>query len=200
MKRISTRLGILIIVVVAIVLFGGVFLWMQKSKTPAINVQSNTETADWKTYKSSLWNYEVKIPAEFKILPGQSSILGDDIDQMNFTDQDGYYYGFSAFARNADFILKDCTTKKDFYGDDMKTKEVNGNQFYAYADRRVGTGGRMSLVEGGIQSYLYTIHNGYCYIIEYTITPYSTPSVPISEAMTKFQLLEKIFSTFKFTK
>ena len=112
------------------------------------NVQSNSETTDWKTYQSNLWNYEIKLPVEFKILPGSASEgFGADIDQVQFTDQDGYFYNFSAFARNADFILRDCTTQKDFYGNDMKTKEVNGNQFYAYADRRVGTGGRMSLVE-----------------------------------------------------
>ena len=57
------KIWILIILIVILALIGGAFLWMQKSQTPMTNVQnSNTVTADWKTYSNAKYGFEIKYP------------------------------------------------------------------------------------------------------------------------------------------
>jgi len=75
-KRISTLVGIIIIVTVAIVAFVGVsaYQYFSKSQIPMTNVQpnpnsqnSNTETAGWKTYANTEYGFEIKYPPDSKI-------------------------------------------------------------------------------------------------------------------------------------
>lgn len=89
-KGISTLIGIIIIAVVAVVLFGAVFAYqyfVAKSKTPISNVQSNsntqttnTETVGWKTYVNSEYGFEITYPvagdvAERKNKDGSKTIV-----------------------------------------------------------------------------------------------------------------------------
>ena len=67
-KKTSTLIGILILVAVAIVLVGGAIVFF-KSQTPMTNDQlnpniqiSNTNIADWKTYKNDQYGFEFKYP------------------------------------------------------------------------------------------------------------------------------------------
>lgn len=202
MKKISTLAGILIIIATAIILFGGVFAWEKSNPKPETQ-NLNSETAGWKTYKSNIWDYEIKFPPTYEISPGFISTphTGSDIDNAHYTDQDGYHFGFAVFARNEDFIVRDCL--KDLTGNDIaKTKEVNGNTFYIFNEKEQGTGGRMALMLGGVSSEYNIMHNGYCYIVEYTMAPLTekTPLPSQSDANVRFKILDQIFSTFKFTK
>jgi len=90
-KQISTLVGVIIIVAVAVVLFGGVFAYQyfSKSQTPITNDQQNSntqtitdETAGWKTYTNDDWGIEFKYPEvlgepvlkEFNQISNESSL------------------------------------------------------------------------------------------------------------------------------
>jgi hypothetical protein len=70
-KGISTLVGITIIVVIAAILFGGVFVYQYfatKSQTSATNVQnSNVQTAGWKTYTNTQYGFEFQYPVNTTI-------------------------------------------------------------------------------------------------------------------------------------
>ena len=86
MKKVSTITGIIIIVAVAVIAVGGIFLYLQKfsvhiatqsvagGQTPVTNAQSNpnvqnsnTKTADWKTYKNDEYGFEIKYPYDWSM-------------------------------------------------------------------------------------------------------------------------------------
>ena len=71
-KGISTLVGIIIIIVVAIIFFGGVFAYQYLSKPQILitndqqnpNVQnSNSETATWKTYTNAQYGFSIQYPS-----------------------------------------------------------------------------------------------------------------------------------------
>ena len=67
-KRISSLVGIIIIVAVSIVLFGGVFAWQHFATKSQISINepqasSNTQNAEWKTYNK--FGIEFKYPQEW---------------------------------------------------------------------------------------------------------------------------------------
>ncbi|MCX6718687.1 MAG: hypothetical protein NTY81_03770 [Candidatus Staskawiczbacteria bacterium] len=76
-KGISTLVGIIIIIAIAIILFGGVFAWQyfatfatkaqQNSKFFGSSQKTNqiqTQTAGWKTYTNSQYGFSIKYPAD----------------------------------------------------------------------------------------------------------------------------------------
>lgn len=205
-KGISTLIVIIIAVAVVVVagFFANKYLVTPGPNNPhnpqKLTQNQNVQTADWKTFKSNIFDYEVKFPATYEILPGFVSTphSGSDTDTASYTNKD-YHFDFTVLARNEDFIMKDCL--KDLAGRNITdTKEVNGNTFYAIYDKKQGTGGRMALAEGAIESEYHIIHNGYCYIIRYTIVPINLDNLPKpTETNSQFEVLSQIFSTFKFT-
>lgn len=60
--KVPTSVGIIIIVVVAVVLFGGVFAY-----------QHFTKTAGWKTYKNTQYGFEFQYPNDFVVKPAVSN-------------------------------------------------------------------------------------------------------------------------------
>ena len=100
MKTISTRLGILIIVAVAIVLFGGVFAysWYANSKSETINPKqiqnSNTEIVDWKTYTNNEYGFEIKYPLGGTVLQIKEDELGNKTESPNQCTQISYESSF----------------------------------------------------------------------------------------------------------
>lgn len=75
-KGISTLVGIIIIIAVAVVAFGGVFVYqyfsIQKANNqPQIqsqqqNQNQNDQTAGWKTYRNDEYGFEIKYPQDWK--------------------------------------------------------------------------------------------------------------------------------------
>jgi hypothetical protein len=81
MKKVSTLVGIIIIIAVAVILFGGVFAYQyilksqQNSNFFASSQKTNqTQTVGWKTYKNNV--VEIKYPNNWKI--GQNYIIVGD--------------------------------------------------------------------------------------------------------------------------
>ncbi|MEK7562748.1 MAG: hypothetical protein AAB509_03665 [Patescibacteria group bacterium] len=64
-KGISTLIGIIIIVAVAIVAFGGIFVYQYFTVKPQPDIQT-AETAGWKTYTNTKYTFEIKYPDDFK--------------------------------------------------------------------------------------------------------------------------------------
>ena len=72
-KGISTPVGIIIIILVAVIVGGGILVWQQRligknlipTPTPEISIlptQTPDETSGWKTYKDDYYGYEFKYP------------------------------------------------------------------------------------------------------------------------------------------
>lgn len=74
-KKISTRIGILIIVI-CVFIFGGILAWQyyemakEKVETPGVEGPEGTvkdETADWETYRNEEYGYEMKYPKDWHV-------------------------------------------------------------------------------------------------------------------------------------
>jgi len=187
LKRIvSMPLAIGIICVSVIIIIGGIFAYNYFTKgTPPL--------VEWKTFRSDVYNYEIKYPVKFTV----ENTIDTDPDSIRYRGED-YTFSFAVFARNKDFLMERCL--KDSAGNALtKTKEINGSKFYTYTENKIGTGGRMALIEGAIQNEYHAIHNNYCYYITYTIIPENPENTSLNETQNRFELLNQIFSTFKFT-
>jgi hypothetical protein len=211
-KEISTFFGITVILSAAVIIFSGVFTYeyfgikeLDKMVDEHLAKQTtgfpikNLVTEGWKAYKSGTYDYEIEYPIRYETsennAPVSPGILGTDI--AGYVDKN-YDTNFQIFARNG-FVLDGCL--KDLSGENItKTVDINDNKFYAYVDQKRGTGGRMALAKNAIQSEYHIIHDNYCYIIIYTVTPTYPDSLSASELEQRVNELEKIFHTFKFTK
>ena len=163
-----------------------------------VSSQTNS-TASWRTYKSSTYDYEIKYPSEYDLSWNNSPVSKDvlGVDVASYINKN-YDINFQIFARNG-FVLDDCL--KDLSGKNItKVIAANGNNLYVYNDHEKGLGGRMALTEGAIRSEYHAIHNGYCYILTYTIDPTYPTSLSPSQMEEKVNTLDKVISTFKFTK
>jgi hypothetical protein len=114
-KGILTLAGIAIIVVAAVVLFGGVFAWQYFTK-PQINL--NTQTANWETYTNNEYGFEFNYP-------------GSKIEDLLATDDPSVLlrFGFSNYL--FDITKKDSVQQVDYdavhapYQTTTKVKEGN---------------------------------------------------------------------------
>jgi len=90
-KKISTLVGVIIIIIVAVILFGGIFAWQYLNKYPfatgpliendqqnqnqtqnlEINNSTENKITDWRTYSNSEYNFEIRLPIVkvFETLP-----------------------------------------------------------------------------------------------------------------------------------
>lgn len=65
--RQTTLIGIIIIVAVAVVLFGGLLAY-QYFTNPNLKIQNpTTQTADWKTYTNTQYGFELKYPSSWSL-------------------------------------------------------------------------------------------------------------------------------------
>jgi len=60
-KKVSTLVGVIIIIVAAVVLFGGIFTY-QYFSAKANNIQTTDQTVGWKTYTNTQYGFEVQYP------------------------------------------------------------------------------------------------------------------------------------------
>jgi len=65
-KGISTLVGVIIIIVVAIIAFGGVFAYQYFSVEPK-TVAKTDQTAGWKTYKNDDWGISFQYPSNWQV-------------------------------------------------------------------------------------------------------------------------------------
>lgn len=101
-KKISTPIGIAIILVCAVAVFGGVvgykFLWREREKggtspTEPLRTSIKDETTNWKTYENSAMKFSIKYPFGWEV--GEEKSRGDSasiyIDKIN----QGLYSGIN---------------------------------------------------------------------------------------------------------
>ena len=81
-KLIPTWLGILIIVLVAVLLFGGVFglqYYLNQNNTDFQNENNqNTETAGWQTYTNTEYGFEVSFPqrwSDYRVEKSENTVI-----------------------------------------------------------------------------------------------------------------------------
>jgi len=98
-KGISTLIGIIIIIAVAVVAFGGVFgyQYLTQSKE-AVNINNSSknnqtptdQTAGWKTYKNEQYGVEFKYPANFMASKGPRGFV--QIESPQESNSPAYWY------------------------------------------------------------------------------------------------------------
>ena len=195
MKKIFFGIGI-----IGVVAIGWLFI---SSRQMSLNnwggdVKNQKAAAGWRTHRSEEYGYEVQYPPAYQISSIGVAPDVSNIDRLSYED-DGYLYTIDIFARDADFIIKNCL--RDAAGDAIgKTVEVNGNAFYEIQDRAEGTGGRMALAIGSLASEYHVMHDNRCYVVSYIAAPKKGIQSDASGVNRIFGELEEIVSTFRFTR
>jgi hypothetical protein len=195
MKKISTLVGIIIIIVVAIIAFGGVFAYQyfSKSQTPITKSQtnSNVQTADWKTYTSGEYGFSFNYPADWSL---QTTAAGVSV----LTKQHEAYNVGSLNGSNIDFSVSACKLSDK---ECLATKQDLDKTFSSYSSAQNtallvdGVSGHQ-WVEGSDQyAYIGVIEsNGILYQFNSTVDEYTTR---YPDAMSDLQV-KAIFDSFKF--
>lgn len=200
MQKISTLAGIIIIVAVAVIAFGGVFAYQYFTKFQTPN--SNIQTAGWKTYTNTEYGFEMKYPGNFN----QTSAQGKDA--MNKSNE------FFRATSSTDYLL-DSTFIYQFNGESFvpknietgyKKSEINIDGIKAYKVEYLGC-----VVGCGYYNQIFIPYKGGALTISFTkegSTANESISVDgngrivenpqiVSEGRA---LLDQIIPTFKFTK
>src|SRR3989344_760195 len=79
-KGISILIGIIVIVAVAVLTFGGVFAYQYFVKPAGLPVQSQQATEGWKTFSDSRFPFEFRYPSEWK-----DSVIKTDVPNISIT-------------------------------------------------------------------------------------------------------------------
>ncbi len=151
--------------------------------------------ADWKTHVSDLYKYEMKVAPGFKF---ESAIISNEvsnIDHFTYSDKNAYY-SFEIFARDKDFIIKDCL---NISGTNKMAgiKMINGNAFSVVKENQESFGMK-DVIKGSIESEYHIMHNNQCYIVKYRVAP-DDDSDTQKDLRPEFETLNQMFATFKFT-
>ena len=171
--------GIIIIVVVAVILFGGVFAYQyfvtqkQQIQTAGLPVQSQQATEGWKTYTNTKYGFEFKYPTGVNVSafqPGDpNTVLGLQIS--------GLGNGLIFVGETADGNKTLQETKNQFIatrgvaGVDPETKLVMKDFFIgnspaisvSFTDVVVGDNGKKSATP---QVIIQTFKNNYYFVME----------------------------------
>lgn len=134
MQKVSPTIGIIIIIVVAFVLFGGVFAY-QYYLNSKLQI-TNSQTADWKTYTNNEYGFGFAYPGGVSIQEHGNMISVDDNRQGYNFEWDMKLYKnsskedlnewinsqFNSFSRESD---KDCKiVPSDKYGSKVVIKDA----------------------------------------------------------------------------
>jgi len=87
---ISTLIGIIIIVAVSVILFGGVFAYQYffVKPQPAVQTQNQTnQTAGWKIYTNNKYGFEIKYPDFIEVKEGFCASMCASDDEVGFLDK-----------------------------------------------------------------------------------------------------------------
>ncbi|MEK7658314.1 MAG: HEPN domain-containing protein [Patescibacteria group bacterium] len=222
--------GIIIIVAVAVILFGSVFAWqyLAQKNIPLqiLNQQQNQnqpdQTASWKTYTNDNYGFEIKYPSGYIIYDNKekestfytyqvSQILAIKSEKENYID----WSNIRILAGNSSGDLQKCLKNPNFTDsrDIVNTKIINGEKFYtSYEGGDSAMGGARGFV-----IYNHIVRNNVCYILASEVYWHevgyggvinngvsdATPEQTAGQLKAvqyKKQILNQIISTFNFTK
>lgn len=210
---ISTLVGVIIIVVAIIILFGGVFAYqyfVEKSQIPMTNVQpnpksqnSNTETAGpapsniegWKTYKNIIYGYELMYPNSWSTLVDSHAdvFISPNLSDMLECIKGGCAPGFAHLEIKVTSVSPDISF----------TQAVK-NEFYSSRDKSISFEQENEKI-GGIDGLkLTTTCDGPgCGFPQWFVLKnsrlYSFTSALWGLDQNSEKNIDKIISTFKFT-
>ena len=217
MKKISTLIGIIIIIVVIAVLFGGVFIWQNfQLKMPKnIQTQPGDQTAGWNTLNNAQFGFFLKYPNNFfdpaqnpKILTGDCNynvFPGKCPDVNNIIINDMIAGGGDPAAIKSNF------SNQNYWDNPGGTKQtINNTQFCLYTTGDAATGHAFNYY------YFATVKNQKCLVVYMaTSTANCDFYLPLEPGNTEQAknynnclttnknqpiILKQIINTFKFTK
>ncbi len=182
-KKVSTTIGIVIILATAAVLFGGVFGW-------GYSKNSRTQTSDWKTYTSNQFGISFSYPKSMgKITENQIGYNGYD---LSFTtpESGGHYNRGWVYIRKA-------TTNESRFLSSQKTIESNNSITFYVTDL---------IVKGNWLERVYAFRNkDNDIVLVWFETDQEAGFNELNnqkkiEQVIEYQDFIKMLSTFKFTK
>jgi len=213
MKKISTLVGIIIIVVTVVVLFGGVFAWQYfTAKTQPIAITQQTQnqtnqTAGWKTYTDTQSGVSFMYPPIFSLKQdGANIILGHSI---NYTHPNPCDFKGDALPLDklSDFGVTIAVSNKNLSDTEKDNFVWNYDKFNVGSLN--GLKGESGIEGCGQYTYLFPISENSTLVIK---RAYITEFKPIISDYQKYLALPgiinpaqeeeyftKIISTFKFT-
>jgi len=179
-KTIPTFVGITTIVIVAVILFGGVFAWQYfatktQNKTAGLPVQRQQATEGWKTYTNNTYNYQISYGSDATI-----EEIGSDSVRIQY--QNGH--------------IEICSTSVGGCGvpefsEELKAVTKAASKEIIIEGKRYNASGFISNnKEEGIEALYLNLPNNMLVYLVVNIAPNAT---------VERKLLETL-STFKFTK
>jgi len=144
----TTLIGIIIIIVAAVVIFGGVFAYqylVAQENQQINNIQPISQTAGWKIYTNTKYGFEFKYPSNYQISDKTeeqdfydyqiSKIVSSSVKEEYIDDS-----SFTVFADNGSQNINACLTNDYGVKQNVKnltqTKEINGNNFFVFWDKQ----------------------------------------------------------------
>lgn len=200
-KKVSTLIGIVMILSVAVIAFAGILV-LEKTQIPEVvetknTVSQNNETANWKTYKNDEYGFEFKYPENLFSKISQHPI--SEKTECNTSSPLSFIWIFEGvgkfnqfegldvriFCKKTSFLFGDNGYMKARYGSSILPgdKKISNKQVYENID------------------YIPTTNAGTAsYYIELDANNTLAINFPFDDRYVDMNLVDEILSTFKFIK
>jgi len=192
---------LVIVILGVLVLGGGYFVFFKKTANAPAETSSQTETANWKTYRNDNMGFTIKYPIEAKEVRNKK-VFGENIlFALNLTPTQTKWNNLG--LNIATVNIPNCYYSPLGQSVKNETSTVNGSSFCLNIEEDSGTGGEASrdyyyTTKRGAESLLLSFH------IEYN--KYCGLNYPEFAKCEKFnptedtKIFNQILSTFKFIK
>lgn len=179
---------LILIALTAIGYFGYKNYWpkIQVSPTPITSQVPNDNPANWKTYTNLDWNYEIKVPNEWKQITQSARFnnhLGFNASDVSFLDISVNKFNVNSLKQYLEIIDKEDKDQVKI----LETKIITPNIMIERKEE---------MLEAGMkQLVFYTVRNNY--VVRLSLIP-ADGNISKIESSEVYKYYNQILSTFKF--